>query len=122
MTETDAWKVDMSSYLRSILILTVALAWMVIAPAWVSSFGMCVSCGSNYPAYPMGDESLWRAEAYYFMYDNCDNYNSACGAINIAPVLNQTKVNAAPSENATMPMPENIANITNVTMPQNKSA
>lgn len=109
----------MSSHLRLILILTVSLAWMVIAPAWFSSFGMCVSCGSNYPTYPTGDESLWRAEAYYFMYNNCDNYNSACGAINTASIFNQTRVNIALSGNATMP--KNVSKIANVTMPQNKS-
>jgi hypothetical protein len=112
----------MSSSLRLILILTVALAWMVIVPAWVSSFGMCVSCGSNYPTYPTGDEALWRAEAYYFMCDNCDNFNFVCGASHTPPVFNQTNVNLP--KNSTMPQnitaaPWNATAFKNATMPEN---
>ena len=76
---------------RSSLLLIFVLTWMIMASDWISSIGSCNSFGSNYPIRPEGDESFWRAEAYYFMdYDNCNYVNSVCGASHNAPIFNQT--------------------------------
>ena len=64
---------------------------MVIATDWICTFGACNSFESNYPIRPEGDNSYWRAEAYYFMdYDNCNQVNSVCGASHNSPIFNQT--------------------------------
>jgi tetratricopeptide (TPR) repeat protein len=75
----------------SALLLILVLTWMIMASDWVNSLGTCNSFESNYPE---GDESFWRAEAYYFMdYDNCNYVNSVCGASHSAPIFNQTTSN-----------------------------
>lgn len=79
---------------RSSLLLIFVLAGMIMASDWISSFGTCNSFESNYPIHPEGDESFWRAEAYYFMdYDNCNYVNSVCGASHSTHIFNQTTIN-----------------------------
>jgi tetratricopeptide (TPR) repeat protein len=72
-------------------LIILVLAWTVIASDWIGSLGLCNSFESNSLIPPEGDESYWRAEAYYFVeYDNCNNVSSVCRAGNSAPISNQT--------------------------------
>jgi tetratricopeptide (TPR) repeat protein len=62
-----------SRHQRMYLFLIAALAWMVLEPALVTSFGTCSYCGwGNCPTLTERQQQcLWEKEAFNFLYCDC---------------------------------------------------